>query len=165
MKVKDKRLHRKIRIRKKISGTSAVPRLAVFKSNNNIYVQAIDDLNQVTLASASTLSKEIKSKNLSNESAKEVGELLGSKLKDLKIKSPYNTYLNKGLPPGPINNPGIESIKAALYPAETDYIYFVARGDGYHTFSKTKEEHNLAKRKFQKIRRQLKKQQAKKDNT
>ena len=84
--------------------------------------------------------------------------------KDLKIKSPYNTYLNKGLPPGPINNPGIESIKAALYPAETDYIYFVARGDGYHTFSRTKEEHNIAKRKFQKIRRQLKKQQAKKDN-
>ena len=85
--------------------------------------------------------------------------------KDLKIKSPYNTYLNKGLPPGPINNPGIESIKAALYPAETDYIYFVAKGDGYHTFSRTKEEHNIAKRKFQKIRRQLKKQQAKKDNT
>ena len=85
--------------------------------------------------------------------------------KDLKIKSPYNTYLNKGLPPGPINNPGIESIKAALYPAETDYIYFVARGDGYHTFSRTKEEHNIAKKKFQKIRRQLKKQQAKRDNT
>jgi len=85
--------------------------------------------------------------------------------KDLKIKSPYNTYLNKGLPPGPINNPGIESIRAALYPATTDYLYFVARGDGYHTFSKTKEEHNIAKRKFQKIRRQLKKQQAKKDKT
>jgi UPF0755 protein len=85
--------------------------------------------------------------------------------KDLKIKSPYNTYLNKGLPPGPINNPGIESIKAALYPAETDYIYFVARGDGFHTFSRTKEEHNIAKRKFQKIRRQLKKQQAKRGNT
>jgi large subunit ribosomal protein L18 len=48
MKVKDKRIHRKIRIRKKISGTSKVPRLAVFKSNNNIYVQAIDDLNQVS---------------------------------------------------------------------------------------------------------------------
>jgi UPF0755 protein len=85
--------------------------------------------------------------------------------KDLKIKSPYNTYLNKGLPPGPINNPGIESIKAALYPDETDYIYFVATGDGYHTFSRTKEEHNIAKRKFQKIRRQLKRQQKKKDNT
>ena len=63
MKVKDKRIHRKIRIRKKISGTSKVPRLAVFKSNNNIYVQAIDDLNQVTIASASTLSKEVKTKN------------------------------------------------------------------------------------------------------
>jgi len=88
MKIKDKRLHRKIRIRKKISGTSTVPRLAVFKSNNNIYVQAIDDLNQVTLAASSTLSKEVKSKNLSNESAKEVwGELLGEKLKDLKINS------------------------------------------------------------------------------
>tara|TARA_B110000438_G_scaffold52507_1_gene52718 strand:- start:4942 stop:5991 length:1050 start_codon:yes stop_codon:yes gene_type:complete len=85
--------------------------------------------------------------------------------KDLKIKSPYNTYLNEGLPPGPINNPGIESIKAALYPVETDYLYFVAKGDGYHTFSRTKEEHNIAKRKFQKIRRQLKKQQSKKDNT
>ena len=85
--------------------------------------------------------------------------------KDLKIKSPYNTYLNKGLPPGPINNPGIESIRAALYPAKTDFLYFVARGYGYHTFSKTKEEHNIAKRKFQKIRRQLKKQQAKKDKT
>ena len=55
MKVKDKRQHRKIRIRKKISGTASVPRIAVFKSNNNIYVQAIDDLNQVTIASASTL--------------------------------------------------------------------------------------------------------------
>ena len=65
MKVKDKRIHRKIRIRKKISGTSKVPRLAVFKSNNNIYVQAIDDLNQVTIASASTLSKEVKTKTLS----------------------------------------------------------------------------------------------------
>lgn len=87
MKTKNKRLNKKIRIRKKISGTSTVPRLAVFKSNNNIYVQAIDDLNQVTLASSSTLSKEVKSKNLSNESAKQVGELLGEKLKDLKIKS------------------------------------------------------------------------------
>ena len=85
--------------------------------------------------------------------------------KDLKIKSPYNTYLNKGLPPGPINNPGIESIKAALYPAETDYIYFVAKGDGYHTFSRTKEEHNIAKKKFQKIRRELKKQKSIKGNT
>ena len=85
MKIKDKRQHRKIRIRKKINGTAAIPRLAVFKSNNNIYVQAIDDLKQNTIASASTLSKEVKTKNLSTEASKEVGELMGQKLTDLKI--------------------------------------------------------------------------------
>ncbi|MFQ6676851.1 MAG: endolytic transglycosylase MltG [Fidelibacterota bacterium] len=74
---------------------------------------------------------------------------------DLKIKSPYNTYLNKGLPPGPINNPGKESIMAALYPNENEYLYFVARGDGFHKFSKTEKEHLIAKKKFQKIRREV----------
>ena len=78
--------------------------------------------------------------------------------KDLKIESPYNTYLHYGLPPGPINNPGIESIRAALNPVETDYLYFVAKGDGYHTFSKTKEAHNKAKRQFQKVRREARRQ-------
>jgi UPF0755 protein len=73
----------------------------------------------------------------------------------LKIKSEYNTYLISGLPPGPINNPGKESIIAALYPAVNDYIYFVARGDGYHTFSKTEKEHNRAKRRFQEVRRRV----------
>jgi UPF0755 protein len=82
--------------------------------------------------------------------------------KDLKIKSPYNTYLNYGLPPGPINNPGIESIKAALYPVNTEFIYFVARGDGYHTFSRTQNEHNIAKRKFQKLRRKNRRLKAEK---
>ena len=77
MKVNDKRQHIKIRIRKKVSGTSTTPRIAVFKSNSNIYAQAIDDLNQVTIASASTLSKEIKGKSLSVDVAKEVGELIG----------------------------------------------------------------------------------------
>ena len=77
--------------------------------------------------------------------------------KDLKIKSPYNTYLNYGLPPGPINNPGIESIKAALYPEDVDFLFFVARGDGYHTFTRTEKEHNKAKKEFQKIRRKNKK--------
>ena len=75
--------------------------------------------------------------------------------KDLRIESPYNTYLNKGLPPGPINNPGRESIIAALYPNENEYLYFVARGDGYHKFSKTKKEHLKAKKKFEKIRSQV----------
>jgi UPF0755 protein len=78
--------------------------------------------------------------------------------RDLKIDSPYNTYLYHGLPPGPINNPGLESIKAALYPAETEFLYFVARGDGYHTFSKTQNEHNQAKREFQRFRRKMRRQ-------
>lgn len=74
--------------------------------------------------------------------------------KDLKIESPFNTYLNKGLPPGPINNPGNSSLQAALYPEQNSFLFFVARGDGYHTFSKTEKEHNRAKRKFQQVRRQ-----------
>ena len=75
--------------------------------------------------------------------------------KDLNIVSPYNTYLNEGLPIGPINNPGLQSIIAALYPSETEYIYFVAKGDGYHTFSITQKEHNFAKRKLNRLRKKL----------
>ena len=60
---------------------------------------------------------------------------------DLKINSPYNTYIVKGLPPTPIANPGIESIEAVLYPDDTDYLYFVATIDGGNTYSKTYEEH------------------------
>ena len=60
---------------------------------------------------------------------------------DLKVDSPYNTYLNYGLPPGPINNPGIKAVKAALQPADTDYLYYVAVGGGEHKFSKTYREH------------------------
>tara|TARA_B100000315_G_C14591377_1_gene596043 strand:- start:5624 stop:6667 length:1044 start_codon:yes stop_codon:yes gene_type:complete len=73
--------------------------------------------------------------------------------KDLKIDSPFNTYLYHGLPPGPINSPDKESLLAALYPAEVDYLYFVANGNGYHTFSKTNAEHLKAKKEFQKVRR------------
>ena len=77
--------------------------------------------------------------------------------KDLKIDSPYNTYLHNGLPPAPVNNPGKASILAALFPEENEFLYFVARGDGYHTFSRTQEEHNRAKREFQKFRRKHRK--------
>ncbi|MBU1027317.1 MAG: endolytic transglycosylase MltG [Candidatus Margulisbacteria bacterium] len=65
----------------------------------------------------------------------------------LDVDSPYNTYKNKGLPPGPICNPGIESIKAAVYPAKTNYYYFVAKKDGSHIFSSTWDEHQSARRK------------------
>jgi len=64
--------------------------------------------------------------------------------KDLEIDSPYNTYLHPGLPPGPVNSPGIKSIEAALYPAPVPFLYFVADSDGHHTFSRTLEEHNQA---------------------
>ena len=60
---------------------------------------------------------------------------------DLRVDSPYNTYLYKGLPPGPICNPGIASILATLRPASANYMYFVATGDGRHYFSETLREH------------------------
>ncbi|MBU2495152.1 MAG: endolytic transglycosylase MltG [Candidatus Omnitrophota bacterium] len=66
----------------------------------------------------------------------------------LRTKSPYNTYLHRGLPPGPICNPGEQSIKAALYPARTDYLFFVAVGDGTHVFSRTSAGHNAAIREI-----------------
>lgn len=63
---------------------------------------------------------------------------------DIKIDSPYNTYLYEGLPIGPIASPGLASIKAALYPETTDYYFFVVTADGTHIFSKTLAEHNAA---------------------
>lgn len=63
---------------------------------------------------------------------------------DLKIDSPYNTYVYQGLPPGPICNPGLAAIRAALVPASTPYFFFVARPDGTHEFSTTLDEHNRA---------------------
>lgn len=68
---------------------------------------------------------------------------------DLRAPSPYNTYLNAGLPPTPIALPGREAIYAALHPAEGDTLYFVARGDGSHQFSSTLEEHERAVAEYQ----------------
>ena len=69
--------------------------------------------------------------------------------RDLKIDSPYNTYRYKGLPPGPIANPGLKSIVAAISPIKSDHLYFVSRQDGSHHFSSTLIEHNLAVQKYQ----------------
>jgi len=73
--------------------------------------------------------------------------------KDLARKTPYNTYAIRGLPPGPIANPGLESIRAVVYPAKTDYLYFVSKNDGSHHFSRTLAEHNRAVQIYQKRRK------------
>lgn len=72
--------------------------------------------------------------------------------KDLEKSTPYNTYLNKGLPPTPINSPGLEAIMAALNPDSSDFLYFVANNSGRHLFSRTNTEHNLARRKIKEER-------------
>lgn len=68
---------------------------------------------------------------------------------DLQIDSPYNTYRKPGLPPGPIANPGLASLRAAAAPATTPYLYFVARNDGSHVFATNIDEHNRNVEKFQ----------------
>ena len=76
--------------------------------------------------------------------------------KHLSAPSPYNTYKIRGLPPGPIANPGREAILAALYPAETDYLYFVSKKDSTHKFSKRYSEHLRAIQKYQLTRKNRK---------
>jgi len=73
--------------------------------------------------------------------------------KDLEIDSPYNTYKYGGLPPGPINNPGKDAILAALFPAETNYLFFVADGTGGHKFSSKLSEHNKNVRAYRRWRK------------
>ncbi|GJQ20190.1 MAG: aminodeoxychorismate lyase [Bacteroidia bacterium] len=77
---------------------------------------------------------------------------------DLRISSPYNTYRNRGLPPGPIGNPGREAILAVLYPEKHEYLYFVADGKGGHTFSRSYAEHLRAVREFRRVRREIQRQ-------
>lgn len=71
--------------------------------------------------------------------------------KDLRLDSPYNTYLYPGLPPGPIANPGRDALRAALYPADADYLYFVAKNDGSHHFSSNFTDHQNAVNKYQRV--------------
>jgi UPF0755 protein len=71
---------------------------------------------------------------------------------DLGVDSPYNTYLHRGLPPGPICSPGKASLEAVAHPKRTQYLYFVSKGDGSHYFSETAAEHERMKRKLNKER-------------
>jgi peptidoglycan lytic transglycosylase G len=75
-------------------------------------------------------------------------------VRDYQIASPYNTYLNRGLPPGPVNSPSRRSIEAALYPAAVKYLYFVAGSEGRHVFSRTYNEHLRAIRQVRKAGQQ-----------
>lgn len=92
-----------------------------------------------------------------------VYELKGTKKlvtrKDLLRRSSYNTYIHKGLPPGPIAAPGLKSIVAAVNPADVPYLYFVSNNDGTHNFSERFDEHRQAVQEYIKKKRQAKKQQ------
>lgn len=83
-----------------------------------------------------------------------IGESFNGDLRraDLGMENPYNTYSINGLPPTPIALAGLESIMASLNPLQSDYLYFVGKGDGSHHFSSTLEEHNVAVARYQKIR-------------
>jgi UPF0755 protein len=82
---------------------------------------------------------------------KEEGRFDGNlRKRDLSWDSPYNTYVYAGLPPGPIANPGKESLEAALFPADEDYLYFVSKNDGSHHFSSSFVEHQRAVDFYQK---------------
>jgi UPF0755 protein len=81
---------------------------------------------------------------------KEEGTFKGNlRYRHLKMDSPYNTYIYGGLPPGPIANPGRDSLRAALYPTDEEYLYFVSKNDGSHHFSKTIREHQQAVNLYQ----------------
>ena len=81
------RERRHLRVRKKISGTAECPRLCVYRSNTNLYAQIIDDVAGVTLVSASTLDKDVKTKHANKEAAKEVGTLVAKKAIEKNIKT------------------------------------------------------------------------------
>jgi len=84
-----------------------------------------------------------------------LGELFDGNLRkqDLVSDGPYNTYTRAGMPPTPIAMPGLASLRAALNPAATDALYFVAKGDGSSHFSKSYEEHDRAVNKYQRAGR------------
>lgn len=84
-----------------------------------------------------------------------IGERRRLLYEDYRVQHPYNTYIHRGLPPGPITNPSLSSITAALYPEDNDYLYMVASPDGSHAFSETFAEH---KRKSKKWRQWIQKQ-------
>jgi UPF0755 protein len=80
--------------------------------------------------------------------------------KDIETPGPFNTYLNRGLPPEPICNPGIAALTAVLHPEKTDALYFVADGNGGHAFARTLDEHNANVRRWRKLRKEAREAEA-----
>jgi len=130
------------------------------KQNKNLY----DILKMASIVEREVISDEDRAivagifwKRIKNnyplESCATIAYILGKEKKqysyeDTRVKSPYNTYINSGLPPTPIDNPGLSAIKAAIYPKITDYNFFLSAPDGRTIYAKTLEEHNANKVKY-----------------
>ncbi|HYE59091.1 MAG TPA: endolytic transglycosylase MltG, partial [Rhodothermales bacterium] len=84
---------------------------------------------------------------------------------DYRLSHPFNTYLIRGLPPGPITNPSRTALKAVVEPEQHEYLYFVARGDGSHTFSRTLAEHNRAAEEYYRLMRERRATQARQNGS
>jgi UPF0755 protein len=121
---------------------SLVEKEAKFKDERPIIAKVF--LNRLTqnrpLESCATVLYALRMKDYETYSVKK--KLLE---RDLRIDSPYNTYIHQGLPPGPICSPGGQSLAAAIDPADVDFLYFVSKGNGRHHFSRTYKEHIAAK--------------------
>jgi len=136
-------------IRKKISGQNlSYYQILTLASIIEREVTSEEDKKKVASVFLNRLAGDI---NL--DSCATVEYILGTKKRilsseDIAIDSPYNTYINKGLPPTPISNPGLKSIEAVLEPAQTDYLFFFSGKDGKTYFSNTQEEHETKKQQF-----------------
>lgn len=131
---------------------------AEIKKNNRSLFQAITLASLVEKEAADEIERRLVAdvfwRRLDNliplQSCASINYILGVSKRQLsfdetRTPSPYNTYINRGLPPGPINNPGLSSIKAVIYPLKNDYWFFLSTEDGKTIFSRTKEEHDKNK--------------------
>lgn len=132
-------------VKLKSAGNSSLSSIQILTLASIIEKEAVLDQERSTIASVFYNRLKI---NMKLESCATVQYALGREqfatvvtIEETNLDSPFNTYRNQGLPPGPICNPGLKSIEAAISPKDTNYLFFVAKGDGSHQFSQTYEEH------------------------